>query len=201
MLLEVLMTTHYTDKGDLCCLQKPVNGHERYIPCLVKNEEIKVTRKMQSSKISSSTPGARVTYTSSIIASHSKVISMFQSLLGPRHNISYLNISHRIEPNCSVHLIASAFPNLTELVLENIVKIKGDYPSLSYMKLFSSCHANHYRLNVGSTTQNTHVKKRLVKKGEPETEDYWNVNEDSSFKMLVDNTPHLRNFTLYAKTA
>lgn len=53
---------------------------------------------------------------------------MFQLLLeAPKHEIRYLEFEHKIEPDCIVHLVASAFPNLTELVLITVVQKNGNY--------------------------------------------------------------------------
>lgn len=102
-----------------------------------------------------------------------------------------------------VHLVTSAFPNLTELVLTNIVKITGNKHCYSfYIRwstiVYSSNDTRYFYLNAGSTPQKTHLLKRLRRKGDVESDSYWNANKESSFQMLVENTPRLKSLTINA---
>lgn len=53
---------------------------------------------------------------------------MFQRLLkDPSSQISYLYIDHPVDLGCDVHLVASAFSNLTELQLVAITRNLGEF--------------------------------------------------------------------------
>ncbi|XP_046747225.1 uncharacterized protein LOC124411814 [Diprion similis] len=94
-------------------------------------------------------------------------------LKDPTYQISYLRINHNIETNCDVHLVVSAFPKLTELVLSNVTEVSG--------------------------SKRVHPQRRLRKRNSTiprKEDDLRNKNLDSSFKLLVENSPQLRDLTL-----
>ncbi|XP_015511492.1 uncharacterized protein LOC107218206 [Neodiprion lecontei] len=94
-----------------------------------------------------------------------------------KYQISFLHFKHSIERDCDVHLLASAFPNLTTLVLSHIVKEK-----------------------VGTQRRN-YLRSHLIKRGGAA---FGKSNQpitvkESSFEILIRNTPHVRDLTIYSK--
>ncbi|XP_046619916.1 uncharacterized protein LOC124305018 isoform X1 [Neodiprion virginianus] len=92
-------------------------------------------------------------------------------LKDPSYELSYLRINHNIKTNCDAHLVVSAFPKLTELILSNITKVSGFVHSRKQLK-------------------------RKYNKAVKQEGYLTNKNLDSSFSMIVQNSPHLKHLTL-----
>ncbi|XP_046619921.1 uncharacterized protein LOC124305020 isoform X2 [Neodiprion virginianus] len=147
ILLKTLLVKNFEDAPNGYCC---LSGEAMKAPCLLKIDEMK---------------------------SHYINLNKSGMIHEAKQQISYLNMYHPITPECDLHLVAGAFPNLTELVLCNLIK----------------------RESV--TKPNVHPQRHL-KQRNASTEkvgDLMNTNLDSCFKMLVGNTPNLREFRLEAK--
>ncbi|XP_046434194.1 uncharacterized protein LOC124186484 [Neodiprion fabricii] len=107
-----------------------------------------------------------------------KINEAKQLLKNPRHQISYLYLSHNIEPECDVYLVGSAFPCLTKLILSNLVK-----------------HKVTSQKETDLHTEVAFKKRRTSLVNDAETPDL-----NSSFAKLVKNTPHVSDLTLSAST-
>ncbi|XP_046483158.1 uncharacterized protein [Neodiprion pinetum] len=147
ILLKTLLVKNFEDAPNGYCC---LSGEAMKAPCLLKIDEMK---------------------------SHYINLNKSGMIHEAKQQISYLNMYHPITPECDIHLVAGAFPNLTELVLCNLIKRKS------------------------VTKPNVHPQRHL-KQRNASTEkvgDLMNTNLDSCFKMLVGNTPNLREFRLEAK--
>lgn len=131
----------------------------------------------------------------------------------PWHEISYMDFQHSIEPDCDVHLIASAFPRIKELVLSNILKYDGQYfwllfKSLSrwisyfifilfYLYLFFS-YSDVNTDEDGNNRAKKRLEKRLRRENDsPEVEDQ--TDDKSSFELLIENTQNVKDLTIYSR--
>ncbi|XP_046750545.1 uncharacterized protein LOC124413810 [Diprion similis] len=143
-----------------------------FFECLLR-EVIEITNSHEAPKTFCSLSNSTIDYLCLLKINEAK-----QLLKNPRHQIHYLYLSHNIEPECDVHLIGSAFPCLTKLILSNIVKNKVTSQKES---------DRHSELAL--------KKKRTSLVNDAETPDL-----NSSFAKLVKNTPHLTDLTLSAST-
>ncbi|XP_046490319.1 uncharacterized protein [Neodiprion pinetum] len=97
-------------------------------------------------------------------------------LKDPEYQISLLYLEHDIDTHCDVHLVASAFPNLRNLFLCRVLRSRDRTQGAQYLP------------------------RRLTKEGSGTPAALQDVAaggpHDSSFKILVENTPLLRDLTI-----
>ncbi|XP_046430886.1 uncharacterized protein LOC124184826 [Neodiprion fabricii] len=108
---------------------------------------------------------------------HLKVEEAKRLLADPNYQITFLLLKHVIEVDCDAHLLISAFPNLTQLVLYHVTK-----------------------LPMNGEKKDTWLR-RLNKRGQEEFHEYEVLMdlEDSSFKLLVENSPNVTDVTFHSK--
>ncbi|XP_046748404.1 uncharacterized protein LOC124412514 isoform X2 [Diprion similis] len=97
-------------------------------------------------------------------------------LENPEYQISFLLLRHTIELDCDAHLLLSAFPSVTQLVLWHVVKLPVEMKRKKYWR------------------------RRLAKRGKEEfrQRDVLMKDTDSSFKLLIENTPNVQDITFHA---
>lgn len=94
-------------------------------------------------------------------------------LKDPRYGISSLDIVLNIEQECDTHIVLSAFPSVTELILSSITKMETSQRMM-------------HQIHRASKTRDSATLEHLSEL----------PHLDSSFSKLVQGTPHVRHLTI-----
>ncbi|XP_015509736.2 uncharacterized protein LOC107216915 [Neodiprion lecontei] len=101
-------------------------------------------------------------------------------LKDPEYPITFLYLDHQIDPYCDAHLVVSAFPSLTDLILIRMITAN---------EIREAEHRSRLPLRRSLIRRVPGVPFGFV--------DDPMGNTDGSFKLLVENTPLLRDLTIY----